>query len=96
MIAVSRDPPEELAKLAREQGFTFRLLSDPKFELIDAFGLRHVGAMGRSGDLARPTILFFDSEGRLADVFLPDTWRARITSEDALARVKATSPRRDD
>jgi peroxiredoxin len=89
IVVVSKDSPEELAALAKQEGLTFTLLSDSKLELVDAFGVRHQGAdVFRGGDLARPAVLFFDSSGRLGDLFLTDNWRQRLRTEDAVARVQ--------
>ena len=90
VIVVSKDSPAELAQLAKDESLGFRLLSDSELKLTDAFGLRHAGAdVMRGGDLPRPTVLFFDGHGHLADTFATDNWRYRLHSEEALARVRA-------
>jgi len=51
--------------------------------------LRHRGADPHGGDLARPAVLFFDRSGRLRDSFLTGNWRLRLTTKDAIERVRA-------
>jgi peroxiredoxin len=90
VVAVSKDSPAELARLAQEEGLTFLLLSDPGLELVDELGLRHAGADWiHGGDLARPAVLFFDSRGELRDSFLTDNWRRRLRPEEAVDRIRA-------
>jgi peroxiredoxin len=40
VLAVSGDTPEKAAETVREIGASFPLLSDPGFEVIDAYGMR--------------------------------------------------------
>lgn len=90
VVAVSKDSPAELARLAQDEGLGFLLLSDPDLKLVDALGLRHAGADWiHGGDLARPAVLFFDARGVLRDSFLTDNWRRRLDPEQAVARVRA-------
>ena len=89
IVVISKDSPEELARIAQLEGLGFLLLSDPKLELVDAFGLRHKGAdVFRGGDIARPAVLFFDANGVLQDRFMTDNWRFRLNAEDAIARMQ--------
>ena len=89
IIVVSKDSPEELAQIAKLEGLEFLLLSDPELELVDAFGLRHKGAdVFRGGDISRPAVLFFGSNGVLQDRFMTDNWRFRLNTEDAIGRMQ--------
>jgi peroxiredoxin len=88
IVVVSKDSPEELAALAKQEGLEFLLLSDASLALTDEFGVRHPGAdVFRGGDLARPAVLFFDSHGRLGDRFMTENWRFRLHAEDAVKRI---------
>ncbi len=90
VVVVSKDSPGELAALAKQEGITFLLLSDPELKLVDEFGLRHAGAdVHRGGDLARPAILFFDRAGHLGGTFLTENWRKRLHGEVALEQLRA-------
>jgi peroxiredoxin len=90
VVVVSKDSPAELAELAQREKLGFLLLSDQDLALVDAFGLRHVGAdVKRGGDLARPTVLFFDSSGVLSDLFATENWRFRLGTDDTIARIAA-------
>ena len=89
VVVISKDAASDLREFAALEGYGFTLLSDPNLELVDAFGLRHEGADPHGGDLARPAVLFFDRSGRLRDAFLTENWRIRLTSEKALAHVRA-------
>lgn len=64
IYAVSYDKPETLAKFAENQKLTFKLLSDEKSALIDAFDLRdRQFTSGRGAGAAIATVMVIDKEG---------------------------------
>jgi peroxiredoxin len=87
VLAVSADASADLLGLARAQGLSFPLLSDPRLEAIDAYGLRHAGG-GLEGDIARPAVFIVDREGRIAWRDLTDDWRVRVRPERVLELLR--------
>jgi len=89
VVAVAKDAPDALARMAAEQHLDFTILSDPGLALVDDFGLRHKGAdPSGHGDISRPASLFFDARGKLRDRFLTDDWRVRLTTDEAIRRIR--------
>lgn len=61
VAAVSVDTVEESAHFAQEWRFPFPLLSDPKFQVIDAYGARH--PEGHEGkDISKPAVILIDAD----------------------------------
>jgi len=87
VVAVSVDPPEKSRELAEAYHLGFPLLSDPRLELIDAFGVRHPGG-GLDGDIARPATFLLDREGRVVWRDLTDNWRIRVRPERLLEELR--------
>ncbi len=80
ILGISVDTREDSAKIATKLGLTYPILSDPDFQAIDAFGVRHKeGMMGK--DIARPAVFILNPEGRVAWSNLTDNWRVRVTPE---------------
>lgn len=92
ILAISADRSEDLRQLAESQGLDYRLVSDPELKVIDAYGLRHVGAgMGESSDIARPAVFVLDREGRIVWRDITDNWRVRVRPESILEQLAAIS-----
>ncbi|QOJ14606.1 MAG: redoxin domain-containing protein [Planctomycetia bacterium] len=101
LVAVSMDPPALARVTAEYNRLPFPVLSDTGGVLVDALGLRHVGAGAsrgggeggwlagaRKGDLAIPAVMIVDANRRI-------TWRqastrvqARATAEEILRAVR--------
>ena len=61
LAAVSVDPMEDSAHFTEEWRFPFPLLSDPKFQVIDAYGAHH--PQGHEGkDISRPAVIVIDPQ----------------------------------
>ena len=61
LACVSVDTVEESAHFAEEWRFPFPLLSDTKFQIIDAYGARH--PQGHEGkDISRPAVIIIDPQ----------------------------------
>jgi len=83
ILAISIDPPEDSAKIVTKLGLSFPILSDPEFQAIDAFGVRHQeGMMGK--DIARPAVFILNTQGRLTWSNLTDNWRVRVTPNELI------------
>ena len=88
VLAISVDSQDQSQRLAESAKITFRLLSDPECEVIDAYGLRHQGASMDGGDIARPAVFIIDREGKIAWRTLTDNWRVRVRPETILEQLK--------
>jgi len=60
ILAVSIDRPDEAARLARDLGLTFPILSDPRMDVIGRYGM--TGGGMRMGDMGYVVI---DRQGRI-------------------------------
>lgn len=88
VLALSNDTVEKSAALAERLGLDYRLLSDPKLEVIDAFGLRHSSRGGRR-QISRPGV-YLIVEGRVAWRHLTDDYRIRPSPDRLLEQVAGT------
>lgn len=82
------DPSEQSRRLAASKRLNFPLLSDPNFEAIDAFGVRHPGASISGEDIARPATFILNREGQIIWRQLTDNWRVRLRPETVLGELK--------
>ncbi len=87
-VAISVDSPEVSLDLARKNGFTFTLLSDPNAEAIRAYDLLHAGAGEDGRDIARPAEFLVDSNGVVRWVNLTDNFWVRPRPEQILEAAK--------
>lgn len=60
VLAVSIDRPDEAARLARDLGLTFPLLSDPQMEVIRRYGMK-----GSGMQMADMGYVVIDRQGRI-------------------------------
>ena len=88
MLAISVDPPERSSKIVEAYGLGFSVLSDPKLQVIDAFGLRHPNG-GMEGDISRPTVFILDREGEVVWRHMTENWRVRVRPEQVLEQLAA-------
>jgi peroxiredoxin len=86
------DSVEENAQLQRDAGLEFPILSDPKFDLIGAYELRHPS--GHDGhDIALSASVLLDGGGVVRWTFVTPNLRIRPTPDQVLAAIDAL-PRR--
>lgn len=78
---------EKNAELAADLGLSYRLLSDPQLQAIDAYGLRHAGAGTDGQDIARPATFVIDEEGIIRWRNLTESYSQRPKADDVLAHV---------
>jgi peroxiredoxin len=95
--AVSRDTPAESKELARKIALdgrgavTFSLLSDPKSQAIDRYGLRDP-AYARDAKLngvPRPSVFVLDQRGRIRWQKIESDYRERPSNEEVAAALDA-------
>lgn len=60
VLGVSNDTPEMAARLAKELGLPFQILSDPRMEVIRAYGMKGAGM-----DMADMGYVVIDKQGRI-------------------------------
>ncbi len=74
--------------MVRKLGLQYPILSDPRLEVIDRYGVRHPGA-GPSGDIARPATFVLDREGVVRWRDFTDNWRIRLRPERVLEQLES-------
>lgn len=57
---LSRDPPEQAARMTQELGLAFPILSDPYLEVIRAYGMK-----GEGMEMAELGYVVIDKQGRI-------------------------------
>ena len=87
IVAISVDSPAESQKLSQAKGFTFPILSDPKVETIQRYGVLHAKAGEDGKDIARPAEFLVDSTGAIRWVNLTDDLRVRARPEAVLRAI---------
>ena len=88
VVAVSYDSAEVLAKFKKQKKITYPLLSDPKSEVIKAYGVLNENASGKRAGIPNPGTLLIDQDRTIRGV-LPGTVRKRHTAEDLLKLAKS-------
>jgi peroxiredoxin len=76
---LSYDPPEALAAFTAKRGITYALLSDPKSEVIDRYGLRDPAYPpgNRAHGVPRPIIFVIDQSGVIKAKLFEETFQKR-------------------
>jgi peroxiredoxin len=87
-VAISVDPPEVSRELAKNQGYSFTFLSDPKAEVIKRYQLLHAGAGFEGGDIARPAEFLVDPSGVVRWANFTENYWVRATPEQIMEAVK--------
>jgi peroxiredoxin len=94
--AISRDLPAEshdlAGKIARDGrgAVTFGLLSDPRSEVIDRYGLRDPAYAGEKIDgVPRPSVFVLDQRGRVRWAKIESDYRERPPNEAIAAALDA-------
>ena len=88
MLAVSVDPPQINAEVARDEGLRFPLLSDVGREVVCEYGLLDAGG-GRGGaDIAVPALLLLRQDGSVAWRHVARRIQDRADPEEVLEAVR--------
>jgi peroxiredoxin len=76
---LSYDPPEALAAFTAKRSITYALLSDPKSEVIDRYGLRDPAYPpgNRAHGVPRPIIFVIDRSGVIKAKLFEETFQKR-------------------
>jgi peroxiredoxin len=76
---LSYDPPDALAAFTAKREITYVLLSDPKSEVIDRYGLRDPAYPpgNRAHGVPRPIIFMIDRDGVIKAKLFEETFKKR-------------------
>lgn len=95
LYAISRDTPEDSAKLAERIAkdgkgeVRYRLLSDPGSKTIDAYGLRNPHLAGQALDgIPYPAAYVIDKDGKVAWSRFDEDYRLRPSNAEIRAALE--------
>jgi peroxiredoxin len=79
LAGLSYDPPDALAAFTERRSLTYVLLSDPKSEVIDRYGLRdpQYPPGNRAYGVPRPIIFVLDRGGTIKAKLFEETFKKR-------------------
>lgn len=79
LVGLSYDQPEVLETFTAKRGLTYTLLSDPKSEVIDRYGLRdpQYAAGSKAYGVPRPIIFIVSRDGTIKAKLFEDTFKKR-------------------
>jgi len=79
LAGLSYDAPDVLETFATKRGLTYPLLSDPKSEVIDRYGLRdpQYAAGSKAYGVPRPIIFIVSRDGTIRTKLFEDTFKKR-------------------
>ncbi|HET8920172.1 MAG TPA: redoxin domain-containing protein [Xanthobacteraceae bacterium] len=95
MIAVSSDRVDQLEPFARKHKWRIRLLADPTLtihRLYNVLSRKFTPKRGPFRDLAIPTTILLDKDGRVLWVEQTTNFRVRPQADMVLAKAKALLP----
>jgi peroxiredoxin len=84
VVGISVDLPEVNRRHSQKQGYTFRLLSDPKRQIIRRYDVLHAAAGPKGADIARLAEFLLDSNGIVRWVNLTENIAVRARPEQVL------------
>ena len=87
IVAISVDSPADSQKLCQAKGYTFPVLSDPKAETIQRYGVLHAKGGEDGKDIARPAEFLVDKTGTIRWANLTDNVRVRARPEAVLTAI---------
>lgn len=89
LAALSYDSPEILAKFTEKREIKYPLLSDPRSEVIDRYGLRDPAYAGKPkfDGVPRPIILILDPKGVIKAKLFEESYKDRPPVAQVLAKL---------
>lgn len=87
VVAVCVDTPEQNLGVVENAALAFPILSDAEGKMMDAYGVRHVGASIEGGDIARPAVFIVDGDGNIAWRMITDNYRVRVRPETVIDQL---------
>ena len=94
IVGISVDTPEINRRQSQKLGYTFRLLSDSKTQVIRRYDLLHPRAGPKGSDIARPAEFLLDSNGVVRWVNLTENIAVRARPEqvfEALSQLPSAA-----
>lgn len=88
VLAVSVDSPEKNRDVVEKAKLGFPILSDANCEMIDGYGVRHIGASMEGGDIARPAVFILDGDGTIVWRMITDNYRIRVRPETIVEQLQ--------
>ena len=83
-MGISVDTPEINRRQCQKLGFTYRLLSDVKADVIRRYDLLHPKAGPKGADIARPAEFLIDSSGTIRWMNLTENIAVRARPDQVL------------
>lgn len=89
LVALSYDSVDTLAKFAKSKKLAYTLVSDPKSQVIDAFGLRNMDMAGsaRMNGIPHPAIFVIGADGKVLAKLREESYRKRPPTTVVLKAV---------
>lgn len=88
VVAVSVDSTEQNLNVVESAELEYSILSDAEGKMMDAYGVRHVGASMDGGDIARPAVFIVDGDGNIAWRMVTDNYRIRVRPETVIEQLE--------
>jgi glutaredoxin-dependent peroxiredoxin len=88
VLAVNVDSPGKNQGVVDKAKLGFPILSDTNCEMIDAYGVRHIGAGLDGGDIARPAVFILDGDGKIVWRMITNNNRIRVRPEMVVEQLK--------
>lgn len=88
VVAVCVDTPKQNLGVVKQASLEFPILSDADGTMMDAYGVRHIGASIDGGDVARPAVFIIDADGTIAWRMITDNYRIRVRPETVIAELQ--------
>jgi len=89
LLAISVDDVADNARVVKEDGLAFPVLSDATREVIKAYGILHRGHGPDGTDIAIPTHVLLDEDGRILWRRSAPRIQDRLAPDAVLAMVRA-------
>lgn len=87
LVGISYDSVKVLKDFEKQQKITFRLLSDPKSQVIEAYGVLNEDANGKQKGIPFPGTFLVGTDGKVK-AFLPGTTRRRHSTKELIDAAK--------
>lgn len=92
VVAVSPDTPEELDATEVKHNLGYQLLSDSKFEAMEAFGVAYDNK--RRGKLPVPSVFLITPDQRISFQYVDPNYRYRVPGKLILSAAEASLDKR--
>ncbi len=87
LAAISYDSPEILKDFADRLKIDFPLLSDPKSEIINRFGVLNAEATGMTKGMALPGYFYVDASGVIREKYFEAKYSDRFTANNVMIKL---------